>query len=125
MAGDRSQAGFGVVSTAISAWPHSPGYSGRAHPLLLVHHLGPGQGEVGRGAQQIVEEFGGKVMLALIRPAQDQAFFTGGEQGEGPGRGRQGPGVHAQAEDVGKVQPPHLQEAQDLDPGGLNPRSGQ
>ena len=96
-----------------------------AHPLLLVHHPGPGQGEVGCGAQQIVKEFRGKVMLALIRPAQDQAFFAGGEQGEGPGRGRQAPGVHPQAEDVGKVQPPHLQEAQDLDPCGLDPRSGQ
>ena len=36
-----------------------------AHPFLLVCHLGPGQDEVGRGAQQIVEEFRGKVMLAL------------------------------------------------------------
>ena len=64
-------------------------------------------------------------MLARIGAAQDQAFFGGGEQGQGPGRGRQGPGVHTQAEDVGKVQAPHFQEAQDLDAGGLNPRSGQ
>ena len=80
---------------------------------------------MGRGAQQIVEQFRRKVMLAGIGSAQDQAFFGPGEQGQGPGRGRQGPGVHAQAEDLGKVQAPHFQEAQDLDAGGLNPRSGQ
>ena len=64
-------------------------------------------------------------MLAGIGAAQDQALFRAGEQWQVPGRGRQAPGVHAQTEDVGKVQAPNFQEAQDLDAGGLNPRSGQ
>ena len=79
----------------------------------------------GAAPRKVVIELPGKVVLALISPPQDPALFPGGEQRQRPGRRREDAGVHAQAEDPGKVQAPHLQEAQDLEAGVLHPRSGQ
>ena len=64
---------------------------------------------MGRGPQEIVPKSPGKAVLALIRPSQDQGSFLGTEEKEGPRRLRQDAGVQAQAEDLSKIQAPHLQ----------------
>ena len=102
-----------------------PQVQGAAHPLLVVGYAWAAENQFRGGAQQGIVEFPGKFVLAPVSASQDEPPFGRGEQGQRPGRRRQGPGVQAQAKDPGELQAAHLQQPQNLEAGVLDPGAGQ